>query len=85
MLLDVVAAEYLDGFSVKVTFEDGLCGIVDLSEYIARGGVFSRLSTPDVFRRFIVDRELGTLCWDGDIDIAPETLYEEALKHKVTV
>ena len=32
----------------------------------------------DFFKRFKVDPELGVLTWEGDLDIAPETLYADA-------
>jgi len=30
------------------------------------------------FKRFTVNQELGVITWDGEIDIAPETLYSAA-------
>lgn len=29
-------------------------------------------------KSFQLDREIGNLTWNGEIDIAPETLYSEA-------
>ena len=41
-------------------------------------GVFKQFRDLTFFREFCVDEELGTLTWDDEIDIAPETLYTEA-------
>jgi hypothetical protein len=39
---DLVDAEYIDDFKIKCTFKDGKQGIVDMSHYYKKGGVFSR-------------------------------------------
>lgn len=56
-------------------FDDGKRGVVDLSKYPDKGGVFAPLSDIDYFKRFFVD--LNTLCWPNGADIAPERLYEQ--------
>lgn len=78
MLHDVVDVEHLGGCLVKVVFDDGACGTVDVSHYANKGGVFAPLVDPEFVAHVSVNRELGVLCWPGDIDIAPETLYAVA-------
>ncbi|MFW6044329.1 MAG: DUF2442 domain-containing protein [Planctomycetota bacterium] len=78
MIHDVVSAEYRDGYRIEIVFENGRRGTVDFSEYLERGGVFERFRDMDFFRNFSVNRELGVLSWDGQVDIAPETLYAQA-------
>lgn len=74
---DLIEAEYVGLYKIKCTFKDGKEGIVDLSRYRKKGGVFSRFSDPEYFKNFHVDN--GVLAWgDGEIDIAPETLYHKA-------
>lgn len=75
MIHDVEKAEYLDGYRIKVTFDDGRDGIVDFSSYLNVGGVFERFRDMEFFKGFFVGRELGVLSWGGEIDVAPETLY----------
>ena len=77
MLIDVVDAKYLDKYKLKITFEDGKTGVVDLSEYPQKGGVFNKFLNISFFKEFNVSKELGTLVWKNEIDIAPETLYEK--------
>ena len=78
MIHDVVSARYKTGYQIEVTFDNGRGGIVDFSRYVERGGVFERFRDIDFFRKFKVNKELGVLAWDGEVDIAPETLYAEA-------
>jgi hypothetical protein len=77
MLYDVVKARYIEDYKVMVEFEDGHSGIVDFSQYPQKGGVFAQFSDLSFFKQFSVSKTLGTLVWDGQIDIAPETLYEK--------
>lgn len=78
MLHDIVSATYKGGYKIQLTFDDGKKGVVDLSKYVERGGVFRRLRDRAFFRAFKVNEELGVLTWNDEIDIAPETLYAEA-------
>jgi hypothetical protein len=78
MVYDVTSARHAGEYRIELEFEDGSHGIVDLSRFLTRGGVFERFSDMAYFRSFAVDSELGTLTWPGDVDIAPESLYAEA-------
>ena len=77
MYFDVKHAELSGGHNVQLTFEDGSAGKVDLRNYIKEGTVFSRLGDPAYMSTMRV--EYGTLVWgEGEVDIAPEALYQEA-------
>jgi hypothetical protein len=78
LIPDIVAAEFLGGYRIELAFADGQRGVVDFRGYLDRPGVFQRFQDPDFFRAFRVDEELGTLTCNGEIDIAPETLYAAA-------
>ena len=82
MLFDVISANYIGGYKLKIRFENGYCGIVDLSQYPQKGGVFSKFSDMSFFKYFKVSKTLGTIVWNDDIDIAPETLYEKCEQGK---
>lgn len=76
MYFDVKHAER-SGHLVKLKFQDGSAGNVDLRRYIQAGTVFERFNDPDYVATMRV--EYGALVWgDGEVDIAPEALYEEA-------
>ncbi|MCY4595138.1 MAG: DUF2442 domain-containing protein [Bryobacterales bacterium] len=71
-------AEYLRDYKIRVTFDDGLQGIIDLEGELW-GEVFEALKNTDVFRRFRVDSELDTIVWPTGADLAPEFLHERAV------
>lgn len=76
MNYDVTSAEYLSGYKINVTFEDGKTGIIDFMPYTKKGGVFDKFKDKKYFKNFKVNPEIGTISWgDNEIDVAPETLY----------
>jgi hypothetical protein len=77
----VTHVDVADTQRVLLTFEDGTTGAVDLSDLIARGGVFAPLREPSYFRQVRVDPEGGTIIWPNDADVAPELLYARAHEH----
>lgn len=78
MYYDVIEARYIEGYKLEITFKNGKKGIVDFKDYSKLGGVFSRFSDLEYFRKFYINQEIGVLCWPDEVDIAPETLYSEA-------
>ena len=74
----LLEAAPLDGYVVRLRFEDGTAGDVDFGYLLEYGGVFEPLGDPEYFRDMRVDREAGTIVWPNDADIAPETLYARA-------
>lgn len=65
---------------VHLTFDDGLEGDIDLGPKL-RGPVFEGLRADyGLFCQIDVDDE--TVVWPGDLDLAPEPLYEEVLAAK---
>ncbi|MYC69605.1 MAG: DUF2442 domain-containing protein [Gemmatimonadetes bacterium] len=75
MLHDVVSAIYQGGYLVELEFDDGQRGTVDFTKYLERQGVFEQFRDLEFFRSFAINKELGVLTWDNEIDIAPETWY----------
>jgi hypothetical protein len=74
-LSDVRSIEYRGGRVFHITFQDGLAGEVDFSEYLARGPIFEPLKDESYFRSAEITG--GTIAWPNGADIAPETLYEK--------
>jgi hypothetical protein len=64
-----------DDFSLELWFDDGTHRLFDAKPYL-ECGVFTRLKEPEKFRQAFV--AFDTVCWPGDIDIAPETLYDRS-------
>ena len=78
MIHDVVKAEYKADYKIQLVFDDGKAGLVDFSKFIAKGGVFKKLKDYEFFKNFNINKDLGVISWNNEIDIAPETLYSEA-------
>ncbi len=76
----LIEATPLDGYVVRVRYEDGVASEVDLAYLLDYGGVFEALRDPIYFRALQADPEAGTIVWPDDVDIAPETLYALALE-----
>jgi hypothetical protein len=75
MLKDIVAVQPLPRYRLKLRFEDGLEGVVDVSELVPLTGVFALLREQKTFRRVRVDPELGTVVWPTGADLDPDVLY----------
>jgi len=73
-LVHVTAVEVVGDHRLRLAFEDGARGEIDLSSWRWRG-VFEPLVDPDYFRQVRLDEELGTIVWPNGADIAPETLH----------
>ena len=75
----VVAARPVDGYRLKLTFNDGAMGVVDLEGWlIGTGGVMEPLADPDFFQQVSVDEEAGTIRWPNGVDLCPDVLYSLA-------
>ncbi|MCX6879712.1 MAG: DUF2442 domain-containing protein [Verrucomicrobia bacterium] len=63
----------MDGYRLFLRYDDGACGVVDLSSYAGRG-VFSAWLTPGVFEQVTL-AAAGHPEWPGEIDLCPDALY----------
>ena len=80
MLVDVVRVEVLDHGRLRLAFDDGAEGIVDIASIVPFEGVFAPLRDPAVFAQVRVDAELGTIVWPNGADLDPSVLHERALR-----
>jgi len=74
-VVHVTSVEPLDGFRLRLTFEDRTRGEIDLAEELW-GPVFEPLRDRAVFIQVTVDQDCGTIVWPNGADFAPEWLYE---------
>lgn len=70
-----------DDFCLELWFDDGTHRLFDAKPYLERG-VFTHLKDPARFRQAFV--AFDTVCWPGEIDIAPETLYDRSVPLSTT-
>jgi hypothetical protein len=75
MLQDVTYVECLADYQLSLRFEDGLEGVIDVSELVSFTGVFAPLQDPGYFAQVRVDVEIGTICWPNGADLDPDVLY----------
>ncbi len=74
MILHIMDAEYMGDYSIKVLFNNGDQGIVDLKDSL-KGKVFEPLTDKKLFSRVRMDKELNTIVWPNGADFAPEYVY----------
>lgn len=75
MILHVVEAHYEHDYVIRLRFDDGAEGFVDLAGEL-HGPMFAPLKDVSKFRAFRVDPELNTIVWENGADFAPEFLHE---------
>ncbi len=71
----VVDAIYLDGYRLRVRFDDRSTKIVDLIPHL-NGPICEPLRDMTYSRSFRVDHDIDTVVWENGADFAPEFLYE---------
>jgi Protein of unknown function (DUF2442) len=74
-LLDVVKVEAKPDYQLLLEFENGEKRVFDMTPYMDKKP-FVQLKGSPLFAKAAV--EYGTVVWPGDIDIAPETLYDRS-------
>lgn len=72
MFTEVVKAEYVGGYRIRLWFNNDVTKVVDLKSSL-KGVVFEPLKDIDFFKRFTV--RFNTLEWENGADFAPEYLF----------
>lgn len=81
--IEIKSVKALDDMILVVTFSTGEQRVFDAS-YLLEYPAFTPLKDEDVFKSAKV--EYGVVVWcDGEIDIAPETMYEKSYKYEPVV
>ena len=74
----VVAAEALDNYMLRLTFNNGRVKTFDCKPLIQQSPVFGPLQNKEIFHNITLDG--WTVTWkNGSIDIVPEYLYEKGV------
>jgi hypothetical protein len=74
VLKDVVDVQAVGDYRLRLRFEDGVEGEIDLSTVVPFEGIFSPLRDPTTFAAVRVSPELGTICWPNGADLDPDVL-----------
>ncbi|MEQ8336743.1 MAG: DUF2442 domain-containing protein [Cyclobacteriaceae bacterium] len=75
-MIRVTDVEYIQGYILDLTFNNGEVYRVDLIE-LTKKPAYSKLKSKEYFKQFGLVR--GTLEWMDNLDVAPEFLYDLAL------
>lgn len=71
MFIEVVKAEYVDDYRIKLWFNNNVTKVVDLKSSL-KGLAFEPLKDLDYFKKFSV--KYNTVEWENGADFAPEYL-----------
>lgn len=71
MFIEVVKAEYVEDYRIKLWFNNNVTKVVDLKSSL-KGLVFEPLKDLDYFKKFSV--KYNTVEWENGADFAPEYL-----------
>jgi hypothetical protein len=69
----VTTVNVLEGFRLEIAFDDGVHGIVDLSD-LAGKGIFALWLDRGAFEKVRIGSS-GELAWGDKIDLCPDSLY----------
>ena len=72
----ITAVNVLEGYCLKVAFDDGVTGMLDLSA-LAGKGVFALWRDRHAFESVRIGSS-GELAWGDQIDLCPDALYLKA-------
>ena len=73
----VVKFELKEDYKVFVEFNDGVSGVIDFRNKLQNDHrqIIRDLLNLELFNTVKLERD--TLCWDNEVDFAPEYLYEQ--------
>jgi len=75
MLVDIVSVQVAGKLKLRLEFEDGTIGTVDLRKIIRFTGIFEALKDEEQFAQVKVDEELGVVYWPNGADLDSDVLY----------
>jgi len=75
MLIDVISVCVRPEFQLDLVFKNGEQRRFDMRPLLLMKP-WNRIAAPTLFERVRVD--YGTVVWPGEIDISPETLYDDS-------
>ena len=74
-MFKIIAAEPLPNYRLRLRYEDGVAGVVNLSHLVGNG-VFAQWNEPGAFEQVSLGNR-GELRWNDQLDLCPDALYLE--------
>ncbi len=75
MFLHITHVQYLQGYTLQLTFNTGVIKQVNLQDELD-GEIFEPLRDLNLFRQVTLDPDMRTIAWSNGADFAPEFLDE---------
>ena len=79
-MIKIRKVNVLQGYRLELVFDDGVCGVVDLSDLVGKG-VFAFWRDRHAFEQVRIG-SFGELVWGDKIDLCPDSLYLRATGKK---
>ena len=76
-MIHVTYAELKNDYNIYVEFNNGISGIIDFKQILENdhSEIIKELLNKDLFKTVKIN--LNTLCWNNNVDFAPDYLYEQ--------
>jgi hypothetical protein len=76
-MVHVINAELKNEYNVYVEFNNGKKGTINFKDILEKDHrkIIRELLNKELFKTLKVN--LNTLCWDNEVDFAPDYLYEQ--------
>ncbi|MCL1931172.1 MAG: DUF2442 domain-containing protein [Treponema sp.] len=76
-MIRVINAELKNDYKIYVEFNNGTKGTIDFKKILEEDHreIIKELLNKELFKTVKVN--LNTLCWDNEVDFAPDYLYEQ--------
>lgn len=80
-MVRVINAELRNDYNIYMEFNNGVNGIIDFRSILEddHREIIRELLNKEIFKTVKV--KLNTLCWDNDVDFAPDYLYEQIVEN----
>ena len=85
MLKDIVEVRPTTDYRLRLRFEDGREGEVDVGGLIRFEGIFAPLKDRAEFLKVFVNPEVGTVCWPNGADLDPDVLYAKVTGEEISI
>ena len=73
----VVSVEQTGPYRLRLRFDDGAVGEIDVRSTTGFEGVFEPLNDPAFFSQVRVDEDAGTIVWPNGADLDPLVLHSK--------
>ena len=76
-MIRVINAEIKNDYKIDIEFNNGIKGLIDFKKILEEDHreIIRELLNKELFKTVKIN--LNTLCWDNEVDFAPDYLYEQ--------